>query len=103
MAKTVATRRDLPPIHPGEILREDFLPEYNLRAYGLAKALKVSRNRIERLIREEVSITADTALRLGKFFGTSAEMWLNMQRKYDLEIAEIELFETLKEIDTVSE
>lgn len=102
MAKTVATRRDLPPIHPGEILREDFLPEYNLRAYGLAKALKVSRNRIERLIREEVSITADTALRLGKFFGTSAEMWLNMQRKYDLEIAEIELSETLKEIDTVS-
>ncbi|MBO6549123.1 MAG: HigA family addiction module antidote protein [Rhizobiales bacterium] len=102
MAKTVATRRDLPPIHPGEILREDFLPEYNLKAYGLAKALKVSRNRIERLIREEVSITADTALRLGKFFGTSAEMWLNMQRKYDLEIAEIELEQALKEIEPVS-
>ncbi len=102
MAKTVATKRDLPPIHPGEILREEFLSEYKLKAYGLAKALNVSRNRIEMLVREEVSITADTALRLGKYFGTSAEMWLNMQRHYDLEVAKIEIGDTLEDINTIS-
>lgn len=100
---TNAAKRGLLPVHPGEILREDFLPEYNLKAYGLAKALKVSRNRIERLIREEVSITADTALRLGKYFGTSAEMWLNMQRKYDLEKARIEIGEDLEKIETAKQ
>lgn len=95
------TLRDLPPIHPGEILREDFLPDYNLKPYGLAKALGVSRNRIERLVREEVALTADTALRLSRYFGTSAEMWLNMQRKYDLEKAAIELGDKLKEIEPI--
>jgi len=94
-----SSKRDFPPVHPGEILREDFLPEYDLKAYGLAKALGVSRNRIERLIREEVSITADTALRLGRYFGTSAEMWLNMQRKYDLDVAKIALEGELEQIE----
>lgn len=86
------------PVHPGEILKEDFLPEYGLKPYGLAKALGVSRNRIERLVRCEVSITADTALRLGRYFGTSPEMWMNMQRKHDLEIAKIKLGNGLKNI-----
>lgn len=97
--KTASNKRDLPPVHPGEILREEFLPDYGLKAYSLAKALRVSRNRIERLIREEVSITADTALRLGRYFGTSAEMWLNMQRRFDLEMAQIELRDKLEEIE----
>ncbi|GJM01746.1 MAG: hypothetical protein DHS20C08_02470 [Rhodomicrobium sp.] len=95
------TSRDLPPIHPGEILREDFLPDYNLKPYGLAKALGVSRNRIERLVREEVALTADTALRLSRYFGTSAEMWLNIQRKYDLEVAAQALGDKLKDIEPV--
>lgn len=89
------------PIHPGEILREDFLPDYGLKPYGLAKALAVSRNLIERLVRGEVSLTADTALRLSRYFGTSAEMWLNMQRKYDLEVAAQALGDKLKDIEPV--
>lgn len=89
------------PVHPGEILREDFLPEYNLKPYGLAKAIGVSRNRIERLVREEISLTADTALRFARFFGTSPEMWLNMQRKYDLEVAKMKLGKKLQNIKPI--
>ena len=91
-------KRDFSPIHPGEMLREVYMPEYGLKPYGLAKALNVSRNRIERLVREEISLTADTALRLSRFFGNSAEMWLNMQRKYDLDVAKIELEGELEQI-----
>lgn len=98
---TTSKKRFFPPVHPGEVLREDFLPDYNLKAYGLAKALQVSRNRIERLTREEVSVTADTALRLGRYFGTSAEMWLNMQRRYDLEMAQTEIEDQLEKIEPI--
>lgn len=88
-----------PPIHPGEILREEYLLPLDLKPYTLAKKLHVPRTRIERLVKEETPVTTDTALRLGKFFGTTAQFWLNMQTAYDLvteaeamqdEIAEIE-------------
>ncbi|MCV0396673.1 MAG: HigA family addiction module antidote protein [Rhizobiaceae bacterium] len=72
------------PVHPGEILREDFLPEYELTAGSLAKALHVPRDRIEKIVRESRSITADTAARLARYFGTTPQFWLNLQANYDL-------------------
>ncbi len=73
-----------PAIHPGEILREEFLTPLSLTPCGVAKALHVPRTRIEGLAREEVPVTADTALRLGKFLGTGPEFWMNLQTAYDL-------------------
>jgi addiction module HigA family antidote len=77
----------LPPIHPGEVLREDFLVPMKLTPYALARACGVPRTRIERLAREETAVTADTALRLARYFGTTAEFWMGMQAQYDLERA----------------
>ena len=75
------------PIHPGEILKMEFLDELNLSAYALAKALHVPTNRMTGIINGERSITAETALRLARFFGTTPEFWLNLQTHYDLTIA----------------
>lgn len=74
------------PVHPGEVLKEDFLEELNLTAGKVAKAVFVPRTRIERIVKGEMGMTADTATRLSRFFGTSAEFWLNLQRSYDLAI-----------------
>lgn len=73
-----------PPVHPGEILREEFLLPLALTPYGVARALGVPRTRIERLAREETPVTADTALRLGRYFGTGPEFWMNLQTNFDL-------------------
>jgi addiction module HigA family antidote len=78
----------LAPTHPGEVLREEFLIPMGLSAGSVARAVGVPRTRIERLAKESVDLTPDTALRLGKFFGTSAEFWLNLQTRYALESAE---------------
>ena len=86
------------PIHPGEILREEYLRDYGLTAYGLAKALRVPRDRIESLVREKRGITADTALRLGRFFGQTPDYWLNLQGRYDLESAHDKLGDELEKI-----
>lgn len=76
--------------HPGEHLREDFLPEYGLTAGALAKAMHLKdRTRIERLIRGKQPITSDTALRLGRVFGASPEFWMNLQTQHDLSVAAI--------------
>ena len=80
--------RKLPPIHPGEILREEFLLPMELTPYAVAQACGVPRTRIERLAREETPVTANTALRLGKYFGTTPSFWMNQQARYDLEVAE---------------
>ena len=72
-------------MHPGEILRLDFMEPMNLTAYGLAKAIKVDQTRISQLIKGTRSMSADTALRLSKFFNVSAEFWLNIQTRFDLE------------------
>ena len=76
--------RERPPIHPGEILREDFLPEYGLSVTALAEAAGVSRQSMNELLRERRALTPEMALRLGKLFGNSPESWLNQQRKVDL-------------------
>jgi addiction module HigA family antidote len=73
------------PIHPGEILRDEFLGPMGLSPYALARACGVPRTRIERLAREETPITADTALRLARYFSTTAEFWMGIQAQYDLE------------------
>jgi addiction module HigA family antidote len=76
--------RERRPIHPGEILREDFLPEYALSVAALAEAAGVSRQSINELLRERRALTPEMALRLGKLFGNSPEFWLNLQRNVDL-------------------
>jgi addiction module HigA family antidote len=75
------------PIHPGEILREEFLEPVGISAYALAKAISVPRNRVTGILHGERAITADTALRLARFFGTSPDFWLGLQMDYDLENA----------------
>jgi addiction module HigA family antidote len=83
-----AVRTDpLGPVHPGEVLREDVLEPLGLSAYALAAHLRVPRTRIERLVREETPVTPDTALRLSRYLGTTAEFWLRLQARYDLETA----------------
>lgn len=80
----------LPPIHPGEILREEFLVPLALSANALAVALHVPVSRINAIVRERRAITPDTALRLARYFGSGAEFWLNLQTSYDLKQAELE-------------
>lgn len=84
------SERDLPPIHPGEQLREEFMKPLGLSAYRLAKDIDVPVSRIQAIVDTKRGITGDTALRLGRYFGTTPEFWLNMQRDYELEVAEIE-------------
>ena len=83
----VATGSRLPPIHPGEILRDEFLEPMDISVYKLAKALKVSRPRLNDLVLGRRSVSTDTALRLGRYFGTSPEFWLALQTRYDLDAA----------------
>jgi antitoxin HigA-1 len=90
--------RRLPPPHAGEVLREEFLLPLRLSPYALAKALGVPRTRVERLVREETALTADTALRLSRYFGTTAEFWLNLQAGYELECARRSLASKLAKI-----
>jgi addiction module HigA family antidote len=91
-----------PTPHPGELLREDFLPEYNLTPGALARAMGLKdRTRIERIVREAQPVTADTALRLGKVFGTSPEFWLNLQGAHDLSRAAIENRDDIGAIKTL--
>ncbi|OGO39935.1 MAG: addiction module antidote protein, HigA family [Chloroflexi bacterium RBG_16_57_9] len=75
------------PVHPGEILLEDFMKPLGISQYRLAKAMHVYPRKINEIIQGKRSITADTALRLARFFGTSAEVWMNLQAHYDLELA----------------
>ena len=78
------TKRKLPPTHPGEMLREDFMPDFNLNATALATALGVSRQTINEILRERRGITPTMALRLSRLFGNSPEFWLNAQHAWDL-------------------
>jgi addiction module HigA family antidote len=77
------------PVHPGEVLREDFLIPLDMSANALAKALRVPTPRINDVVRERRGVTADTAMRLARYFGGDARSWLNLQTAYDLRVAEI--------------
>jgi antitoxin HigA-1 len=87
----------MPPVHPGEILLEDFMKPMGITQYRLAKGMKVYPRKINEIVQGKRAITADTALRLARFFGTSAEVWMNLQSHYDLEVARDELEERVEQ------
>lgn len=89
------------PIHPGEILREDFVPDYDLSVSGLASALGVSRQSVNELLRERRALSPEMALRLAKLFGNSAEFWLNLQRAVDLYDAHSSIKDDIRRIKTI--
>lgn len=90
--------RKLPPIHPGEILREEFMRPLGLSSNALANAIGVTAARVNEIVRERRGISADTALRLARYFGTDAQSWMNLQQRYDLECARDELGNSLNRI-----
>ena len=90
------SKRDFEPFHPGEILLEEFLNPMGISQYRLAKDISVPQRRISEIVQGKRAITADTALRLGRFFSMEAQFWLNLQARYDLVRAEGELSNRLK-------
>jgi addiction module HigA family antidote len=86
----------LPPVHPGEVLLEDFMKPLGLSQYRLAQDLGVPALRISQIVHGKRAVTADTALRLARYFGTSANVWMRLQARYDLEVAEAALAERVK-------
>lgn len=81
----------MPPVHPGEILLEDFMKPLGITQYRLAKEMNIYPRRVNEIVHGKRAITANTALRLARFFGTSAEVWMNLQAYYDLEVARDEV------------
>ncbi len=95
--------KKLPPIHPGEILIEEFLKPMGISQYRLAKDISVPPRRINEIVHGKRSVSADTALRLGRFFGISPQFWLNLQTRFDLEVTEDLLAERLEnEVNVLS-
>lgn len=94
----MARKTLLPPVHPGEILREEFMKPFGLSANALATAIGVTAARVNEIANERRGITADTALRLAAYFGTDAQSWMNLQKNYELERARRELAAELKQI-----
>lgn len=94
----LAPTNGMRPIHPGEVLREEFLVPYQLTAHALSMALQVPAPRINDIVRERRGITVDTALRLAKFFGNSAEFWMGLQTDYDMAVAKQNLQDVLERI-----
>lgn len=88
--------KKLPPIHPGEVLLEEFLKPLNISQYRLAKDVRVHPRRINEIVHGTRSITADTALRLSRYFNTSASFWMNLQARHDLEVQKDKLGDRLK-------
>jgi addiction module HigA family antidote len=86
----VKFKNGMRPVHPGEVLREDYLAPLGMSAHALAKALRVPASRINDVVTEKRGVTADTALRLARFFGGDAQTWMNLQAIYDLRKREIE-------------
>jgi addiction module HigA family antidote len=91
------------PIHPGEVLREEYLVPMSMSVNALSLALRVPATRLHEIVKERRSVTPDTALRLARYFGTDAQSWLNLQMSYDLKIAEAELKERIeREVETMA-
>ena len=102
MAIANTTKRTIPPTHPGEMLREDFLPDYGLTATSLATSLGVSRQTVNELLRERRAITPVMALRLSRLFGISPEFWLKAQHAWDLWDSEQRYRKELSRIDPIN-
>ena len=98
---SISEEERLPPVHPGEVLLEDFMKPLGLSQYRLAQDLGVPALRISQIVHGKRAVTADTALRLARYFGTSANVWMRLQARYDLEVAEAELAERVKREVTV--
>lgn len=96
------TEKKLPPIHPGEILLEEFLKPFGLSQYRLAKDIQVPPRRINEIVHGKRAITSDTALRLSRYFGTSDQFWMNLQMRYDLETQKDALGESLMEVKVLA-
>ncbi|WP_374012275.1 HigA family addiction module antitoxin [Pseudoxanthomonas koreensis] len=88
----------LPPVHPGEILHADFMQPLGLSSNALARAIGVTPARVNEIVRGRRGISADTALRLARYFGTSVDVWMNLQHNYDIECAREALGDTLQSI-----
>ena len=86
----------LPPVHPGEVLLEDFMKPLGLSQYRVAKDIGVSPIRISQIVHGKRAITADTAMRLARYFSTSPEVWLRLQARYDLEVAQAQIGEQIE-------
>jgi len=84
----IGSGRRLPPVHPGEILRDEFLIPMGISVYELANAIKVPRSRANDIVLGRRAVTTDTAMRLGRYFGMSPEFWINLQTRYDLDLAD---------------
>jgi addiction module HigA family antidote len=95
-------KNGMQPVHPGEILREEYLAPLNMSANRLAAALHIPTNRVTEILAERRGLTADTALRLARALGTSPEFWLNLQKTYELRSAELELGGKLKAIKPIA-
>lgn len=95
--------KTLPNIHPGEVLEEEFLKPLKISAYRLAKEAKIPQTRISEILKARRRITADTALRLARFFGTTPQFWLGLQNDYDLEESRITISEDLKTIHPLAQ
>jgi addiction module HigA family antidote len=98
----MAAETIISPVHPGEILQEEFLSPLSLSQYQLAKELSVPARRINEIVHGQRRITADTALRLARHFGTSESFWMNLQARYDLEVEKDRLGATLDDIRPLS-
>lgn len=92
----MSDRKTIPPVHPGEILKEEFIEAYGLSQNEVAQAIGVDTARINKIVNGERSITADTALRLAQYFDTTPGYWMNLQQQYDLRTAEAESGEAIK-------
>lgn len=90
MVKTHRVKNGMRPVHPGEVLREDYLAPLGMSANALANALNVPAPRVNDVVRERRGVSADTAMRLARYFGGDARSWLNLQAAYDLRVAEME-------------
>jgi len=86
----------LAPVHPGDVLKQEYLKPLDMSVYALARSLAVPRSRMNEVVQGHRAVTAETALRLGRFFGTSADFWLGLQAAYDLEIARLAVGERVK-------
>lgn len=95
-------KREIPPTHPGEMLREDFMSDFNLNATSMATALGVSRQTINQLLREKRAITPLMALRLSRLFGNSPDFWMNAQHAYDLWVSEQRFRKELSQIQPLN-